>query len=253
MASGFEGRKVLVTGGSRGIGKSIVLAFASQGASVAFAHLDDDAAAGALLDEGHATGGRLVACSADVAEEAAVETLIANAAARLGGLDTVISNAGILRRSPLVDMTVAEFDRIVAVNLRGTFLVGRAAARLMRESRVANGRIINMSSDYVQLGPAGYGAYAATKAGISALTRCWARELAPDILVNAVAPGPVDTDMVRAADISANELSAELAALPLRRIGRPEEIADIVLFLAGQGAAYITGQTFGVNGGSAMA
>lgn len=250
---GLEGKRVLVTGGSRGIGKSIVQAFSRHGAAVVFAHHGDDAAAKSLVDEGNAACGRISGFDADIADEAAVAALIQFAEDRLGGIDIVVSNAGILRRSLLVDMTAAEFDRVVAVNLRGTFLVGRAAALVMRKRVAASGRIINLSSDYVQLGPAGYSAYAATKAGISAMTRCWARELAPDILVNAVAPGPIDTDMVKATDISPMELEAELDTLPLRRIGQPNEIANVVLFLAGPGATYVTGQTFGANGGSTMA
>ena len=161
--------------------------------------------------------------------------------------------AGILREQPLVETSAGAFDEVIAVNLRGCFLVSREAARIMA-GRPRNGspaRIISMASDLAVLGREGMAAYCASKGGIISLTRALARELAPRILVNAIAPGPIDTDMTKPQTMS-TEAQAKDMATPLARFGQPDDIASLAVFLASDQATFITGQCFSVDGGSAM-
>ena len=174
-----------------------------------------------------------------------METVVA----RLGGLDILVNNAGILIEKPLLETSTADFDRLIGVNLRGAFLVGREALRLM--ARQGRGRVINLASELAYLGRADCSIYCASKGGVIAMTRSWAREFAPGILVNAIAPGPTDTAMLGPASTSPETLAKE-ADIPLGRIGRPEEIAAAAVFLAGPGATFMTGQCVSPNGGAAM-
>jgi 3-oxoacyl-[acyl-carrier protein] reductase len=167
----------------------------------------------------------------------------------LGGLDILVNNAGILIEKPLLETTVEDFDRLIGVNLRGVFLVGREALRLM--TLQGEGRVINIASELAYLGRASCSVYCASKGGILAMTRSWAREFAPDILINAIAPGPTDTAMLGPESTSPETLAKE-AEIPLGRIGRPEEIAAAAVFLAGPGATFMTGQCVSPNGGAAM-
>lgn len=241
----LAGKTAIVTGGSRGIGRAIALALAGAGAKVAICHHDDARAAAETLRAIRAVADG-IELAADVASEAEVEALFDAAAARLGPPDILVNNAGILRDSPLAETEAAAFDRVIAVNLRGPFLAARAFAR-----RRDSGRIINIASDLGLLGREGMSAYTASKGGVIALTRTLARELAPDILVNAIAPGAVETDMTRPESMSAEQLARDMDT-PLARFGQPGEIAAMALFLAGPQAGFITGQCIGVNGGSAM-
>lgn len=250
MSGTLGGVRALVTGGSRGIGRAIVYALATEGASVAFGHHRDREAARWTLDELGTLTSAALDIEADVSQEEQAVAMVERAVTELGGLDVVVNNAGILHEKPLLETSAAEFDRVIDVNLRGTFLIGREAIRHMVE-RGAGGRIINIASDLGDLGREHNSAYCASKAGIAAMTRAWALEFAPDLRVNAIAPGPVDTDML-GADVMGAETRAQEAKIPMGRIGRPEEIAAMAVFLAGPGAAFITGQTFGVNGGSVM-
>ena len=168
---------------------------------------------------------------------------------RLGGLDILVNNAGILIEKPLLDTSAADFDRLIGVNLRGVFLVGREAIRVMARQR--QGRVINIASELAYLGRENCSIYCASKGGVLSLTRSWAREFAPDILVNAIAPGPTDTAMLGAGSTSPETLAKE-AMNPLGRIARPEEIAAAAVFLAGPGATFMTGQCVSPNGGAAM-
>jgi len=240
----LEGKVALVTGGSRGIGRAIALAFAERGARVAFCHPGDPVAAATLQDIKAVSDGLEVV--ADVADEAQVEAFFDAAGQAFGTPDILVNNAGILRENPLAETDVAEFDRVIAVNLRGTFLASRAFVR-----RTNKGRIINIASDLGILGREEMAAYTASKGAVIALTRTLALELAPDILVNAIAPGSTETDMTSPASMSPAQIAKDLDT-PLHRFGRPEEIAAMACFLAGSESSFVTGQCYGVNGGSVM-
>ena len=250
MSGSLQGRRALVTGGSRGIGRAIAMALAADGARVAFGYHGERAEAERTRDELRAHDPAAVAIEADVSREDGATALVAGAVDALGGLDVVVNNAGILHEQPLLETDVADFDRVIGVNLRGTFLGGREAIRRM-VTQDGGGRVINIASDLGYLGRARNTAYCASKAGIGAMTRTWALEFAPDILANAIGPGPVDTDML-GADVMSEEQRQKEGDIPIGRIGRPEEIAGMAVFLAGPQATFITGQTFGVNGGSVM-
>ena len=240
MTSSLAGKRALVTGGASGIGKAIAAAFAAAGAEVAVADRQPVE---------HPADGTF-ALQADVADEAQVLPLFERALARLGGLDILVNNAGILIEKPLLETTAADFDRLIGVNLRGVFLVGREGLRAMVRQG-SGGRIINVASELAYLGRAGASLYCASKGGILSLTRSWAREFAPHILVNALAPGPTDTPMLTGG-ATAPETLAKETLIPLARLGRPEEIAAAALFLAGPGATFMTGQCISPNGGAVM-
>lgn len=240
----LHGKQAFVTGGSRGIGRAVCLALAERGASVAFCHYDDPQAAQTLAAiKGQSAG---FAMSADVADEAAVEGFFEAATAALGAPDILVNCAGILTESPVADTQMADFDRVMAVNLRGTFLSCRAFAR-----RASAGRIVNIASDLGVLGREKMSAYTASKGAVISLTRTLARELAPQILVNAVAPGSTETDMTSPQNMSPEAIAKDLDT-PLGRFGQPEEIAAMVGYLVGPDSGFITGQVFGVNGGSVL-
>jgi 3-oxoacyl-[acyl-carrier protein] reductase len=245
----LAGRRALVTGGASGIGRAIALAFAAEGARVALADRAPDETIEAVAAEIRAAGAEAVPVRADVAEEAQVLALFEAIAGRLGGLDILVNNAGILIEKPLLETTAAEFDRLIGVNLRGAFLVGREALRIMVAQGA--GRVINIASELAYLGRENCSVYCASKGGILSMTRAWAREFAPGILVNAIAPGPTDTPML-GAEFTSPETLAKETKIPLGRLGRPEEIAAAAVFLAGPGATFMTGQCLSPNGGAVM-
>jgi 3-oxoacyl-[acyl-carrier protein] reductase len=232
----LEGRRALVTGAASGIGRATADALEAAGALVVG------------LDRLRRKGSPHHAVVADLADETQVIRGVAEAAAHLGGLDILVNNAGIMREAALRDTTAADIDRHFAVNVRGAILAAREALKTMGPGS----RIVNVSSELAYLGRQNASVYVATKAALIGLTRSWARELAPDILVNAVAPGPTDTPLLGFAAMSAAQRALELDN-PLGRIGRPEEIAAAVVYLVGPGATFVTGQCLGVNGGAAMA
>ena len=231
--------RVLVTGAARGIGAACAHAFRASGARVAVADLT------APLADGPA-----YAC--DVSDEAAVAAMADNLRAVWGGLDVVVHCAGIIHEAPLLQTPVADFDRVIAVNLRGSFLIGRAAIGLMVPDAARPPRVLMIASDMAHYGRETFSPYVASKHGVLGLVRSWAKEFAPGILVNAICPGPIDTDMLGAAHMSAEWRAKELA-IPLARFGQPDEVAATALFLAGDGGRYFTGQAIGPNGGSVMA
>jgi 3-oxoacyl-[acyl-carrier protein] reductase len=245
----LAGRRALVTGGASGIGRAIALAFAAESARVALADRAPDETIEAVAAEIRAAGAEAVPVRADVAEEAQVLALFEAIAGRLGGLDILVNNAGILIEKPLLETTAAEFDRLIGVNLRGAFLVGREALRIMVAQGA--GRVINIASELAYLGRENCSVYCASKGGILSMTRAWAREFAPGILVNAIAPGPTDTPML-GAEFTSPETLAKETQIPLGRLGRPEEIAAAAVFLAGPGATFMTGQCLSPNGGAVM-
>jgi 3-oxoacyl-[acyl-carrier protein] reductase len=248
MSDAFAGRTVLVTGGGAGIGRSIVSAFSRAGAAVAVCDVVRDTAedVAAELKTG---GGRAGAWAVDVSDAGQVKAVVDAVLADLGSLDILVNNAGITRDNLLLRMSDEEFDRVVAVNLRGAFNCIRACCRPMMKARW--GRIVNISSVIGQMGNAGQANYAAAKAGLIGLTKSAARELAGrGITVNAVAPGFITTAMTEKLDPAVRE--AYVASIPLKRAGTPEDVAGTCLFLASDAAQYITGQVIRVDGGMLM-
>ena len=250
MSGSLEGRRALITGGSRGIGRAIAKAFAAEGARVAVGYAASPAKAEDAVDEIAAEGGSGFTVHIDVSDEQSVVTGVAEALGQLGGLDILVSNAGVILEKSLLETTAAEFDCLMGVNLRGVFLVGREGLRAM-VAQGTGGRVINVASDLGFFGREDFSAYCASKGGVLTLTRSWAKEFGPDILVNAIAPGPIDTDMLGPQAMSAEWREKE-TRIPLARIGQPEEVAAAAVYLAGPGASYMTGQTIGPNGGSVM-
>jgi 3-oxoacyl-[acyl-carrier protein] reductase len=244
----LDGRVAIVTGGSRGIGAAIASLLAEHGAAVVVSGRDAvrlQQAVQALEERGASVHGVV----ADAAKREDADRLVEAAKERYGRLDLLVNNAGITRDGLLIRMKDDDWDRVMDVNLRGAFLMTRAAAKLMVRQR--SGRIVNIASTAGAMGNPGQVNYSAAKAGLIGLTKATARELAHwGILVNAVAPGLIETDM--AAAISAEAREALLAQVPLKRIGSAREVAEMVGFLAGDGAAYVTGQVFHVNGGLYM-
>lgn len=244
----LSGKAALVTGAAQGIGRAIAAALAREGAAVALVDVDAEGvrrAAQELSDSGATT----IYDTVDVSDYAQVEGAVKKALDSLGGLHILVNNAGITRDALLARMSDADWDSVIAVNLKGTFNGIKAVARPMMKARW--GRIINIASIIGQIGNAGQANYAASKAGVIALTKTAARELAPrGITVNAVAPGFITTRMT---EVLADEVKQRmLAGIPLGRFGRPEDVAEAVVFLASEMAAYITGQVLRVDGGMVM-
>jgi len=243
----LQGRVALVTGASRGIGRAIALRLASRGARVACVATQAERAAPTAAECAGLTEGAQ-AYGVDVAHTAAVATLVDQIQKELGGLDILVNNAGITRDQLLLRMSEEDFDRVVEVNLKGTWNFLKAAARPLMKVR---GRVINITSVVGLTGNAGQANYAASKAGVMGLTKSLAKELAGrGVCVNAIAPGFIATDMTAALDEKATE--ALKGEIPLGRIGAPEDIAAAVEFLAGPGGEYITGQTLVIDGGLSL-
>ena len=239
----LEKRVALVTGGSRGIGKAIALALAKAGAAVAVNYRERGEEAAAVVETIRQSGGRAAAVAADVSSAAAVQRMVGEAEDRLGPVDILINNAGMAAPRGLDDITEADFDRAVAVNLKSAFLCIQAVLPDMRARRW--GRIVNISSIGARVGAGSVSvAYGAAKAGLEGLTRAYALRLAPEgVTVNAIAPGLIDTEM------GAPLIAAGVGArIPVGRVGAGDEIAQAVLFLVGD--AFVTGQTLAVNGGA---
>lgn len=245
----LAGKVALVTGGARGIGAAIAKALAAEGAAVAVTYHEHGAEASAVVADVVAAGGRIAALKADVASEEDAAASVRETVNRFGGLDILVNNAGVILEKPLLETTMADFDWLMSINLRGTFMTGREAIRHMAEA--GSGRVINIASDLGYFGREQFSVYCASKAAILNLTKSWAKEFAPRILVNAICPGPIDTDMLDLANMSPEWRQKE-EMIPMARIGRPEEVAAAAIFLAGPGASFMTGQSIDPNGGSVM-
>lgn len=245
----FSGKTAIVTGGSRGLGRAICLELAKGGANVVFCYAGNETAAQETLAACEALGAKAAAVCCDVTDAEADLTLVKTTVNLFGRVDILVNNAGITRDGLLLTMKEADFDAVIAANLKGAFLCMKAVARQMVRQRY--GRIVNLSSVVGLRGNAGQVNYAASKAGVIGMTKSLAKELAGrNITVNAVAPGFIDTDMTAALTESAK--NAALGSIPMGRMGTPENVAKAVAFLAGEDAGYITGQVLAVDGGMSM-
>ncbi len=238
----------IVTGASRGIGRAIALALASEGANVVVNYASSSTAADAVVAEITAMGGSAIAVAADVSQADQVDTLVNAAMEKWGRIDVLVNNAGITRDTLLLRMKVEDWQAVINLNLTGVFLCTRAVSKIMLKQK--SGRIINIASVAGQMGNPGQANYSAAKAGVIGFTKTVAKELASrSITVNAIAPGFITTDMTH--DLKTDEI---LKFIPLNRFGQPEEVAGLAQFLAADpAAAYITGQVMNVDGGMVMA
>ncbi len=244
-----DGRVAIVTGGGRGIGRTVAVRLAEEGANVAISYRSDDDAASEAAEAVRAAGAECEVFKGDVASPEDVQALFKGVADAFGRLDILVNNAGITRDNLMMRMKDDEFDDVLRTNLGGTYLCTRAALRPMIRARW--GRIVNVSSVVGLVGNAGQANYAASKAGIIGLTKSVAREVAQrGITANAVAPGYVETELT--GSLPENVKEAIRTQVPIGRFGEAGEVAEVVAFLVGEAAGYITGQTIAVDGGMTM-
>ncbi|MHA6251329.1 3-oxoacyl-[acyl-carrier-protein] reductase [Oceanobacillus sp. CAU 1775] len=245
----LKGKAALVTGASRGIGRTIALELAKQGANVAVNYAGSEDKAAAVVEEIKALGVEAFKIQANVSNEQSVKDMVKKVVTEFGSLDILVNNAGITRDNLLMRMKEEEFDEVININLKGVFLCTKAVTRQMMKQR--NGRIINVASIVGVGGNPGQANYVAAKAGVIGLTKTTAKELASrNILVNAVAPGFISTDMTD--ELNEDQKEMMLNMIPLARFGEPEDVAKVVRFLASEDANYITGQTLHIDGGMIM-
>ena len=249
MTKSLAGKAALVTGAARGIGFQIASLLAREGASLALLDLSPGETALAAKKLSAESGAKTIALCGNVAVEADCAGAVDKTMEVFGRLDILVNNAGITKDNLALRMKESDFDAVISVNLKGAFLMAKAASRIMLKQH--SGRIINISSVVGQMGNAGQVNYSASKAGLIGFTKSLAREFASrDVLVNAVAPGFILTKMTEGLKDEAKQKLLEM--IPLGRLGTPEDVAHAALFLAGSGSAYITGQVIAVNGGIYM-
>ena len=245
----LDGKIALVTGGSRGIGRAIALRLAEEGAKVAINYAGNQTAAEEVkaIIEQHGSTAMIV--QTDVSDSTAAAEMVARVHEELGGLDILVNNAGITRDTLLVRMKDEDFDAVINTNLKGIYACTKAAAKFMTKQR--SGRVVNLSSVVGEIGNIGQTNYAAAKAGVIGFSKAAAKEFAArHVTVNVVAPGFIDTDMTAVLKDSIREKLIE--GIPLGALGKPEHVADAVLFLVSDAASYITGQVLNVDGGMVM-
>jgi NAD(P)-dependent dehydrogenase (short-subunit alcohol dehydrogenase family) len=245
----LSGKVAVVTGAASGIGRGIAVAFAAEGSDVAVVDNAEQDSAATVLAEISAVGRKALFVRCDVSSEDDVSRMAGEVLGRFGRVDILVNNAGIFTQSLLADMPVADWDRVVGVNLRGTFLCTRMLIGQMLER--GSGRVINIASQLGQIGGTEVAHYCASKAGVIGLTKALAREVAGSgVLVNAIAPGPIETPLL---DGETEEWrAAKLAELPMGRFGTVAEVTPTAVLLASQDGAYYAGQTLGPNGGDVM-
>ena len=242
----LEGRSAIVTGGARGIGFAVARAFAREGAAVAIADVDG-AGARTAAEELNTQGARSLPIPVDVADAASVQAMVATALQAFGRIDILMNNAGVGGNTPFLETTLADWNRIIGINLTGAFLVAQTVSREMVKS--GGGKIVNIASLSGQRGGSGRAAYGSAKAGLELLTKVIAVELAPyNINVNNIAPGAIETEMAKFAHDEATR-AAYNYLIPMTRYGTPEEIADAAVFLASDESRYVHGHTLNVDGG----
>src|SRR5690625_12478 len=245
----LKGKNALVTGASRGIGKAIALELGSKGVHVAVNFAGNEAKAQEVVDDLKQMGVNAFKVQADVSDESQVKDMVKTVIKTFGSLDILVNNAGITKDNLLMRMKEAEFDQVIDTNLKGAFLCMKTVARQMMRQK--SGRIINVASIVGVSGNPGQANYVAAKAGVIGMTKSVAQEFASrNILVNAVAPGFISTDMTDA--LNDEQKEAILKLIPLARLGQPEDVANVVRFLASDDAKYITGQTIHIDGGMVM-
>jgi 3-oxoacyl-[acyl-carrier protein] reductase len=238
-------KTAIITGASGGIGRAISLRLARDGFAIALNYAGNGSKANDLAAEIEAVGGKVIVLQADVANADEVEHLFRQTASRFGRIDVVVNSAGIMPVAPIVDLDPATFDRVISINLRGTFLIMQQASKHVAKG----GRIIALSSSVLAKSFPGYGAYIASKAGVEGLMRVLANELrGRDVTVNAVAPGPVGTDLFLKGKTEA-QIAQFSKIPPLERLGTPEDIASVVSFLAGPDGAWVNAHVLRANGG----
>ena len=248
IAYGLGGKVCLITGGAQGIGEACARLFLEQGARVVIVDVDKEkgqALASQLQQQGH----EILFLASDVGNKVEVDAVIAQVLAQHGRLDVLVSNAGIFKAAPFLEVSESDFDEVLRVNLKGAFLVGQAAARVMKEK--GGGAIVHMSSVNAVMAIPEIASYNVSKGGLNQLTRAMALALADDgIRVNAVAPGTIATELANKAVLTSDEARNKiLGRTPMKRLGKPSEIAHVVAFLASDAASYITGEVITVDGG----
>ncbi len=249
----LTGHVALVTGGARGIGAAVAAALSEAGAAVVVGDVDETGAVDTAARVAKEHGTQTLGVGMDVTTRASVDAAIATTESEVGPLSILVNNAGIDVIKPFVDSTPDEWERIIAVNLMGTFHCCQSAVAVMQSH--GGGAIVNFASDAGRVGSSGEAVYSATKGGVIAFTKTLAREVVRHgIRVNCVSPGPTDTALLaQVADANPNLRESLARSIPMRRIGEPADLAPAVVFLAGDGARYITGQTLSVSGGLTMA
>ena len=245
----MKDRVAIITGGSRGIGRAIAVAFAKEGAKVVINYSGNEEAAHKTEELCRAEGAETLVVKGDVSCAEDCSRIVKETADAFGRVDILVNNAGIIRDSLLMRMEDEDFDSVIATNLRGPYLMMKAVSRIMMKQRY--GRIVNMSSVSGVMGNAGQVNYSASKGGVISMTKSFAREIAAKgVTVNAIAPGFIETDMT--ASMGEGVLDEMKKAIPVRKIGKPENVAAAVRFLAKEEAGYITGQVLCVDGGMCM-
>jgi glucose 1-dehydrogenase len=245
----LAGKVALVTGSSKGIGRGIAERFAAEGADVVINYNSDPAGAGEVVAVARASGVRATALQADLSSVASVRGLIERSIQEMGRLDVLVNNAGIETHAPFWEVSEADYQKVLDVNLRGVFFATQAMVRHLRAAG-RGGRIVNISSVHEELPFPNFAAYCASKGGLKMLTRTLAVELGPlGITINNIAPGAIETPINRSLLDDRQKLTSLLAQIPLGRLGQPQDVAGLAAFLASDDAAYVTGTTFTVDGG----
>ena len=249
MSKRLEGKVAAITGGNQGIGLGIAQRFIQEGAAVAICYRSDTASAERIAERLRSDGAKAITIQADISKLADGQRFISGTVSQLGGLDILVNNAGVEKRANFWDVTEADYDFVLDVNLKGLFFVTQAAVRYLMQAK-RPGKIINMSSIHEELPFPHFSSYCASKGGLKMLTRNLSIELAPlNITINNIAPGAIETPINKNLLNDPVKLKSLLENIPLRRLGKPEDVASIAAFLASDESSYVTGTTFVVDGG----